>query len=239
LEHAIFRNTESFVTANLNKHLKFWEQEILKDHPQKATLLKWISGVRIEDFLNSFTSSEYQGIKLHSFYPPQMSFPNYVPLQFEDFMNNNIQEWIALGVLQKWEQVKLPSDPHVPVVVCPLGVEPKKPRGLWDGRFVNEFCRDIPFSMDNTAKVAELAWSQAYFFKLDHKNGYFHMPIHELSRKYFGSFLERLLLCSDCPPFWVEVKPLHIPHPHRSCQHVHTILRHSYVGMDRRYAWNE
>ena len=207
LEHAVFRNTESFVTANLNKHFKFWEQEILKDHPQKTTLLKWISGVRIEDFLNSFTSSEYQGIRLHSFYPPQMSFPNYVPIQFEDFMNNNIQEWITLGVLQKWEQAKLPSDPLVPVVVCPLGVEPKKPRGLWDGRFVNEFCRDIPFSMDNTAKVAELAWSQAYFFKLDHKNGYFHVPIHELSRKYFGVFWKGCYYVLTVLPFGWKSSP--------------------------------
>ena len=60
-------------------------------------------------------------------------------------MNDNIQEWIALGVLQKWEQAKLPSDPDVPVVVCPLGVEPKKPWGLFDGRFVNEFCREFLF----------------------------------------------------------------------------------------------
>ena len=43
----------------------------------------------------------------------------------------------------------------MPLVVCPLGIEPKKPRGLWDGRYVNEFCRDIPFTMDNAAKVAE------------------------------------------------------------------------------------
>ena len=48
-------------------------------------------------------------------------------------MNDNIQEWIALGVLQNWEQIRLPSDSDIPVLVYPLGVEPKKPRGLWDG----------------------------------------------------------------------------------------------------------
>ena len=51
-------------------------------------------------------------------------------------------------------------------------MEPKKPSALWDGRYVNEFGRDIPFSMDNAARVAEVAWEDLYFFKIDHKNGY-------------------------------------------------------------------
>ena len=50
-------------------------------------------------------------------------------------------------------------DSYIPVVVSPLGVEPKKSRALWDGRYVNEFCRDTPFVMDNAARVAEVAWA--------------------------------------------------------------------------------
>ena len=33
MEDAIFRKTDAFVPANLEKHIAFWEQEILKDHP--------------------------------------------------------------------------------------------------------------------------------------------------------------------------------------------------------------
>ena len=40
--------------------------------------------------------------------------------------------------------------------------------------------------MDSANKVAEIAWKDAYMFKLDHKNGYFHVSIAESSRKYFG-----------------------------------------------------
>ena len=65
-----------------------------------------------------------------------------------------------------WEEVRFESEPKIPTVVCPLGVEPKKPRALWDGRYVNKFCRDVPFHMDNAAKVAEMAWLHTYFFKL-------------------------------------------------------------------------
>ena len=43
------------------------------------------------------------------------------------------------GVLQRWDEVRTPEDPDIPLVVSPLGVEPKKPRDLWDGRYVNEF----------------------------------------------------------------------------------------------------
>jgi hypothetical protein len=51
--------------------------------------------------------------------------------------------------------------------------------------------------MDNASKVAEVAWKGAYMFKLDHKNGYFHVPIHEHSRKYFGIYWdeEYYVLC--------------------------------------------
>ena len=35
VEDAVFRNTDAFVPANLEKQIAFWEQEILKDHPTK------------------------------------------------------------------------------------------------------------------------------------------------------------------------------------------------------------
>ena len=53
VEDAIFRNTDYFTTANLKNHLPFWEEEILKDHPHKETILRWLQGVQIEEFLNS------------------------------------------------------------------------------------------------------------------------------------------------------------------------------------------
>ena len=56
LEDAIFRKESLFQPANLQNHLKFWEEEILKDHPHKQSILSWLTGVKIEEFLNSFTS---------------------------------------------------------------------------------------------------------------------------------------------------------------------------------------
>ena len=123
-------------------------------------------------------------------------------------MDENVQEWINLGVLEKWNDVRSPTDPDTPLVVSPLGVEPKKPRGLWDGRYVNEFCRDIPFTMDSAAKVAEVAWVNSYLFKLDHKNGYFHVPIKQSSRKYFGVFWKGIYYVLTVLPFGWKSSPL-------------------------------
>ena len=208
IEDAIFRKSEFFIPANLKNHLPFWEEEILKDHPHKETILKWLKGVQIEEFLNSYTTGFFQEIQLDSYYPAPKQFDNYVPEQFEQFMNENVQEWINLGVLEKWEDVKSPDDPEVPVVISPLGVEPKKPRGLWDGRYVNEFCRDIPFTMDNASKVAEISWISSYLFKLDHKNGYFHVPLHKDSRKYFGVFWKGIYYVLTVLPFGWKSSPL-------------------------------
>jgi len=142
---------------------------------------------------------------MNSYYPQAQEFQNYVPPDFEDFMDSTVNEWVSLGMLLPWKDVRKPTDPCIPVVVSPLGVEPKKPRALWDGRYVNEFCRDIPFSMDNAARVAEVAWKDLYFFKIDHKNGYQHVPIHEDSKKVFWGVLERSLLRVCSSSIWMEV----------------------------------
>ena len=94
-----------------------------------------------------------------------------MPPEFEKFMDGQITEWARIGSLEEWNTVKKDGDPDISVVISPLGIEPSKPRALWDGPCVNKFCRDIPFSMDNATKVAEIAWEGVYFLKIDHKNG--------------------------------------------------------------------
>jgi len=79
-------------------------------------------------------------------------------------MDKQVEEWVNNGALMEWQKARK-GDPEIPTVVSPLGIEPSKPRALWDGRYVNEFCRDIPFSMDNAAKVAEVAWEGGIFFQ--------------------------------------------------------------------------
>ena len=122
-DDAVFRNNDNFRRASLKQHLPFWENEILKDHPHKQTLLKWLQGVQIEDFLHSLTTGSYHCIELNSFYPPSQHFANYVPEEVEQLMNEIVQDWINLGVLKRWNEVRNPQDPLTHWVVCPLGIE--------------------------------------------------------------------------------------------------------------------
>jgi len=62
--------------------------------------------------------------------------------------------------------------------------------------------------MDNAARVAEVAWTDLYFFKIDHKNGYQHVPIHEDSRKFFGVFWKGIYYVFAVLPFGWKSSPL-------------------------------
>ena len=73
---------------------------------------------------------------------------------------------------------------------------------------LTNFCRDIQFHMDNASKVAEIAWDKTYFFKLDHKNGYLHIPIHKSSWKFFGVCWKGVYYVITVLPFGWKSSPL-------------------------------
>ena len=73
---------------------------------------------------------------------------------------------------------------------------------------MNAFCRDIPFSMDSATTVAEIAWEGVYFFKIDHKNGYLHVPIHEDSGKLFGILWKGVYYVFAVLPFGWKSSPV-------------------------------
>ena len=73
--------------------------------------------------------------------------------------------------MKEWNTVRTPDEPLIPEAISPLGVEPNKSGALWDGRYVNQFCRDVPCSMDNATKVAEVAWEDDYFSSWTSKMG--------------------------------------------------------------------
>ena len=91
IEDAVFRDNNFFLPENLKNHSPFWEEEILQDYPHKETILKWLQGVQIEEFLNSYTKGTFQGITLDScyIYPAPQHFDNYVPEEFQQFMEEN------------------------------------------------------------------------------------------------------------------------------------------------------
>ena len=81
---------------------------------------------------------------MHSYYPTAQQVDNYVPPEFELFMDNQVQDWDGGGFTRIGESKK-GMEPNTPLVVFLLGIEPSKPRALWDGRYVNEFAETSPF----------------------------------------------------------------------------------------------
>ena len=66
IENAVFRKEEYFIPANMQNNFACWEHEVLADHPHKNTILNWLTGVKIEEFLNSFTSITFQQQEVRS-----------------------------------------------------------------------------------------------------------------------------------------------------------------------------
>ena len=77
-----------------------------------------------------------------------------------------------------------------PLVVSPLNVVPKangSPRLIHDLRMLNKFVRRGPSVKHiNVLNLAKKLSKKSYFCKLDLSNCYFHLPIREQDRRYFG-----------------------------------------------------
>ena len=125
---ATFRDPKQFVPGTLKFCLQFWET-ILKNHPEKHELLGWLRGVKIEQYLNTYTDSAFNGQRMHGFYPPQHRAKNLVPTR----VTQEIQEWERRGIIIR-ETTQIRAE-----VICPLSVEPNKPRLIYDACYINLF----------------------------------------------------------------------------------------------------
>ena len=90
------------------------------------------------------------------------------------------------GCVARWADVADTSVHSKPQMVLPSGVEPKKPRLIWDARWLNLMCSHSPFTMDGVGKVAQCAWRGAHQVTIDHKAGYHHVALQTDSWQYFG-----------------------------------------------------
>ena len=117
-------------------------------------------------------------------YPQRRHFSNYIPDQWYPWVTNEVWSLVRKGVVVVWD-VKYSGSPS-PDIVAPLLMEEAKPRLCMDGGYLNLFCMDKKFSMDGAAKIPVVGWREMFQFSLDHKSGYFHVPLHKSSWKYFG-----------------------------------------------------
>ena len=137
-----------YVPGRVQTQTRFWAEIILKDHPDKNRLLGWTQGVRLHEFVDPEATGLFQGRRYRGSDLTPIELPNHIPQEFEDWASVELSQLEQKGCIARWDLVAGTNESHHPKMCLPLGIEPKKPRLFWDGRWLNLMCRHSPFRMD-------------------------------------------------------------------------------------------
>ena len=74
-------------------------------------------------------------------------------------MNNERESLVQKGSLAAWSTVADTKTQPRPRIYLPLGVEPSKPRLIWDARYLNSICKHSPLS-DGRSNLSSIAVSK-------------------------------------------------------------------------------
>lgn len=185
-----FPDPAAFVAAQLRSHSAAW-REVLAAHPQREKLLRWVTtGVTIADFSQCFEGS-VRGVGFVSgSIPPAERLPNLPSLRdHEEFVAKTIAAGVACGAMKVWGMVAGDNKVDPPHLCLPLGVEPSKPRLIYDGRYCNKWMHFPEFSYDVLQDLPRLVSQNPALsgaFALDFAQGYFHVPIAAEDQRFFG-----------------------------------------------------
>ena len=115
-----------------------------------------------------------------------IELPNHVPASHDEWVNNEIEPLVQKGSLTAWSTVADTKTQPQPRICLPLGIEPSKPRLIWDAQYLNSMCKHSPFQMDGVGKVAQCSWKEVQQVKLDDKSFFHDIPLAPESWEYFG-----------------------------------------------------
>ena len=104
----------------------------------------------------------------------------------DGWVNGEIESLVQKDSLAAWSTVADTKTQPRPRICLPLGVEPNKPRLIWDARYLSFMCKHSPFQMDGVGKVAQCSWKGAQQVTLDHKSSFHNVPLAPESSEYFG-----------------------------------------------------
>ena len=180
--------TADFVPAHLQSAIPFWRDVILPatTEADRDTLLGWIRDVSVYDFVDSRAQGTFQGRQYSGPDLTSVHLPNHVPAEHCSWVTTEVEQLVSTGCVARWADVADTSLYTKPHMVLPLGAEPKKPRLIWDARWLNLMYVHSPFTMDGVGKVAQCAWPGAHQVTIDHKSGYHHVALEPTSWQYSG-----------------------------------------------------
>jgi hypothetical protein len=123
---------------------------------------------------------------------------------------------VSIGAAVLWSSLD-PEPGSLPHLILPLGVEPNKPRFIWDGRFFNLWMKALPFRLDTLGNLPGMVPPGARAVSADLKNGYYHVQLHRDSYQYFGFRFKGevyVLVRVHCIAFWLVSSGLCFPGVH-------------------------
>lgn len=203
-----FLDAAAFVPGSLSFRLPAWRQ-VLAGQPDGPRVLRWLEhGVSFTEFLSPF-AGPFAGAAYSSAAPPPRVFRNHpaaVSAEFLPFVRAEVAKGVASGGMRCLGRTDDPSvtPPHI---VCPLGVEPNKPRLIVDGRFPNLWQTPPTFAFDRLLDLARTASPGDLLSVWDHKSGYFHVRLAPDTVGLFGFELDGCYYAYTVLPFGWNVSP--------------------------------
>ena len=137
-----------------------WRSEILKKSTaeKRDTIMRWLNDVIVHEYVDKNATGSSQGREEDSLSAQSSLQQKYrVMSRFEQeaWADSEMQKFVYQGSIAEWPKVADVSEQPRPRMVLPLGVEPDKPRLIYDARWFNLMCKHVPFVMDSVGKVAQ------------------------------------------------------------------------------------
>jgi hypothetical protein len=193
------RAEHEFRAGGVHAQLSFWSH-ITKGYSKRDEVMRWIrEGVDASRFFIPF-NGVFKGSHYVGDSPSLYAAPNHLLCdtpEFCDFVQARIDEGLSWGAI-------VPYD-GVPQVVCPLSIEPTKPRLVCDARFTNLWTKESPFSLPSIHSL--LPWMGGLGAKADLKSGYFHVFVSIESRNFFCFRWKGVLYCYAVLSFGWRASP--------------------------------
>ena len=196
----------SFVPAGLNHHHRFWEEVVLRDHPQREHLTNFLrDGVSVFDFLLPRFRGPSRQTPYRADAFPGAVYPNRIPSSQAAFVQQEVRDLVHRGCLVKWTDVRGAAGPPRPRLILSISVEPQKPRMIINAIPLNDCCRHVPFSMDTVSKVAVIAEERVFMGSLDDRSGFHNLGLQPASWPLFGIHYDGVdHVCTTLPFGWNE-----------------------------------
>ena len=202
----VFLNPAAFVPGSLSARLPLW-REVLADAADGTRLVRWLSeGVSFEEFQTPFRGTFAQRFYDSASPPPRVfhNHPAATSPEFIGFVRGEVAKGVANGGMRCLGRV---GEVPPPRVVCPLNVEPKKPRLICDARFSNLWQSAPRFAFDKLLDLTRAARDGDLLTVWDHKSGYFHVRLHPDTQQYFGFEFEGFYYVYTVLPFGWSASP--------------------------------